>query len=58
MFRITTDTQEEALSIKEAHKHTCIMNRHYCEIEEGNCFKCAQDNICLQCNGQKIEMED
>ena len=58
MFRITTDTMEEAQEIKKAHKHACVMNRYYCEIEDHNCYKCSQDNICLQCYGQRIEMED
>ena len=58
MFRITTDTMEEAQAIKQVHKHVCIIGQHYCGIEEENCFKCAEDNICLMCNGKKIEMED
>ena len=58
MFRITTDTMEEAQEIKKAHKHACVIGNHYCEIEDHNCYKCSQDNICLQCNGQRIEMED
>lgn len=58
MYKIQTDTEDEMKSLIEQQKHTCIMGRYYCEIEEGNCFKCQKDNLLLQCNGKVFNMEE
>jgi hypothetical protein len=57
MIRINVDNETELNAIKELHKHTCVIGKCYCEIEDGNCSKCTSDNIELKLNGNIIELE-